>query len=321
MLECLCYRSKGVHMTETFFMGIDIGGTKTSVSLGDAGGTILNKTQFATKKDPNSVLSDCFASIEGLLHDIDRKKVKAIGISCGGPLDSKEGIIQSPPNLPLWDDIPVVSLIRQRINIPTYLENDANACALAEWLWGSAKGCKSMIFLTFGTGLGAGLILDGRLYRGTGGLAGEIGHWRMKDDGPLCYGKKGSWEGFSSGSGISLLYKEKTDRDLSAKDVCILAEKGDVTALSVIEESARVLGQGLALLIDLLNPQCIVIGSIFTRSEALFRDVMEEEINKEALPLTARMCKVYHSTLGEDLGDMAALGIAMDRYAQKREQK
>lgn len=304
-------------MTDVLFIGVDIGGTKTSVSLGNEEGKILNKVQFATKKDPQEVLSECYTTIDQLLLNVDKQKVKALGISCGGPLDSKEGIIQSPPNLPLWDDIPVVRLFQQRTNIPTYLENDANACALAEWLWGSGKGCDSMIFLTFGTGLGAGLILDGCLYRGSLGLAGEIGHLRMKDDGPLCYGKRGSWESFCSGSGIRALYKEKTNKNLSAKDVCILAEKGDGTALSIIETSARTLGQGLALLIDLLNPQCIVIGSIFSRSEALFRGFMEEEIQKEALVQTALVCKVYSSALGEDLGDMAALGIAMNRYDHK----
>ena len=304
-------------MEEILFLGVDIGGTKISISLGNEKGQILNKIRFATKNNPQEVLSECYGTIDQLLLNVDKQKVKALGISCGGPLDSKEGIIQSPPNLPLWDDIPVVRLFQQRTNIPTYLENDANACALAEWLWGSGKGCDSMVFLTFGTGLGAGLILDRRLYRGSGGLAGEIGHWRMKDDGPLCYGKRGSWESFCSGSGIRALYKEMMNQDLSAKDVCILAEKGDETALSVIEKSARTLGQGLALLIDLLNPECIVIGSIFSRSEALFRDFMEEEIQKEALVQTALVCKVYPSALGENLGDMAALGIAMDRYERK----
>ncbi len=304
-------------MAEVLFIGVDIGGTKTSVSLGNEAGEILGKIQFATKEDPQQVLNECYISIDQLLLDVDVRKVKALGISCGGPLDSKEGIIQSPPNLPLWDDIPVVQLFQQRTNIPSSLENDANACALAEWLWGSAKGYDSMIFLTFGTGLGAGLILDGRLYRGSGLLSGEIGHWRMKDDGPLCYGKRGSWESFCSGAGIRELYREKTNSLLSAKDVCILAERGDETALSVIETSARTLGQGLALLIDLLNPQCIVIGSIFTRSEALFRGFMEEEIRKEALVQTASLCKVYPSALGDRLGDMAALGIAMDRYEHK----
>ncbi|MBI9095193.1 MAG: ROK family protein [Sphaerochaeta sp.] len=307
-------------MAGILFIGVDIGGTKTSVSLGNEEGQIINKVQFITKKEPQEVLSECYVAIDQLLFTIDKQMVKALGISCGGPLDSKEGIIQSPPNLPLWDDIPVVRLFQQHTNIPSYLENDANACALAEWLWGSAKGCDSMIFLTFGTGLGAGLILDGRLYRGSCGLAGEIGHWRMKDTGPLCYGKRGSWEGFCSGSGIRELYRAKTNINLSAKDVCLLAEKGDEPALSVIETSARALGQGLALLIDLLNPQCIVIGSIFSRSEALFRGFMEEEIQKEALVQTANVCKVYPSALGENLGDMAALGIAMDRYKQRGKQ-
>lgn len=304
-------------MKDILFIGVDIGGTKTSVSIGNEEGAILNKIQFPTQKGPQQVLSDCYLAIDELLKGFDRLRVQAIGISCGGPLDSKRGLIQSPPNLPFWDDIPVVQLFQDRTGIPAYLENDANACALAEWLWGSGKGCSSMIFLTFGTGLGAGLILDGRLYRGKGMLAGEVGHWRMKDDGPMCYGKRGSWESFCSGAGISSLYREKTRQSISAKEICLLAEEGDETALSVMTLSAKTLGQGLALLIDLLNPERIVIGSIFCRCEGLFRSIMEEEIEKEALAQSAQACKVYPSALGEFLGDMAALGIAMDRYAQK----
>lgn len=304
-------------MAEVFFIGVDIGGTTTAVSLGNEAGKILNTIQFETVQDPYAVLSTCYASIDQLMLSTDQDSVKALGISCGGPLDSKKGIIQSPPNLPLWDDIPVVQLFQQRTGIPSYLENDANACALAEWLWGSGKGCSSMIFLTFGTGLGAGLILDNQLYRGSGLLAGEIGHWRLQEDGPLCYGKRGSWESFCSGAGISALYKRITNMSISAKEVCNLAEKGEKNALAVIETSARMLGRGLALLIDLLNPQCIVIGSIFSRSEVLFRSLMEEEIQKEALGQTAKECKVFPSALGEDLGNMAALGIAMKQYELK----
>ena len=132
----------------------------------------------------------------------------AIGITCGGPLDSKKGLIMSPPNLPKWDKIPITKIIEDNFNVPVFLQNDANACALAEWRFGAGKGTNNMIFLTFGTGLGAGLILDGRLYAGTNNLAGEIGHIRLAKDGPLGYDKKGSFEGFCSGAGIARLAKK-----------------------------------------------------------------------------------------------------------------
>src|SRR5690606_15592063 len=133
----------------------------------------------------------------------------AIGISCGGPLDSRRGVILSPPNLPGWDRIPVVEVFQQAFKVPVALQNDANAGALAEWLWGAGRGSHNMIFLTFGTGMGAGLILNGQLYSGTNDLAGEVGHIRLAPDGPVGYGKAGSFEGFCSGGGIKQL---ATDR-------------------------------------------------------------------------------------------------------------
>ncbi|MDY0304764.1 MAG: ROK family protein [Sphaerochaeta sp.] len=292
-------------------IGIDIGGTKTAVSLGRDDGSIIDKIAFATEAVVEEVLSSIYSAVDELVirHGA---VISAIGISCGGPLDSKRGIIQSPPNLPAWKDIPIVELVQSRFGAPTFLENDANACALAEWYWGAGRGFESIIFLTFGTGLGAGLILDGRLYRGPSGLAGEVGHWRMAPDGPLCYYKKGSFESFASGCGISGLYEQHWGERLSAKDVCARAEAGEAKALGVINESAQMLGSGLSLLVDVLNPERIIIGSIFARSEHLFRPLMDEVMKGECLPLSLSICEVVPSALGEHLGDMAALGIARD---------
>ena len=240
-------------------IGIDIGGTKTAVSLGRDDGSIIDKIAFATEAVVEEVLSSIYSAVDELVirHGA---VISAIGISCGGPLDSKR-IIQSPPNLPAWKDIPIVELVQSRFGAPTF-RSDANACALAEWYWGAGRGFESIIFLTFGTGLGAGLILDGRLYRGPSGLAGEVGHWRMAPDGPLCYYKKGSFESFASGCGISGLYEQHWGERLSAKDVCARAEAGEAKALGVINESAQMLGSGLSLLVDVLNPERIIIGSI-----------------------------------------------------------
>ena len=174
--------------------GIDIGGTKCAVLTGD-GENIIERISFPTT-NVTDTLSAIYAAVE---------KVgcgDAIGVSCGGPLDSERGVILSPPNLPGWDNIAIVRELTQRFSVPAGLENDANACALAEWRFGAGRGSRNMIFLTFGTGMGAGLILDGRLYRGTSGMAGEIGHVRMERFGPCGYGKAGSFEGFCSGGGI-----------------------------------------------------------------------------------------------------------------------
>ena len=304
-------------MKGNLFLGVDIGGTKTSISIGHEDGSILAKRRFFTRRGVEQVLLDCQNEISLLLSSVGNPRLDAIGISCGGPLDSKKGIIQSPPNLPGWDEVPIVKWFEKTYGVPAFLENDANACALAEWYWGNGKGSSSLVFLTFGTGLGAGLILDGRLFRGACGLAGEIGHWRLSDVGPLCYGKEGSWESFCSGSGLCGLYERQTGTKMSAKEICDLAESGEAVALGVLELSARMLGRGLALLVDLLNPEKIIIGSIFSRSEELFRTHMEWELKKEALGLSFESCQVVPCGLGENLGDMAALGIAKDHVCQK----
>ena len=172
---------------------------------------IIGKRSFATGlyKSWEEVLNRIISCVKELLNENGSCRLSAAGISCGGPLDIEKGLILSPPNLPGWDKVPIVKYFQNRLGVKTSLLNDANACALAEWRYGAGKGCRNMIFLTFGTGIGAGLILNGRLYSGASGMAGEIGHIRMEKTGPLGYGKKGSLEGFCSGGGIAMLAKVK----------------------------------------------------------------------------------------------------------------
>ncbi|MDR2618886.1 MAG: ROK family protein [Treponema sp.] len=297
--------------TEKIVIGIDIGGTKTAVSAGNESGKILEKKAFPTDRNLKAALDNIFKEAEVLAGKYGGRTA-ALGVSCGGPLDSGKGVIQSPPNLPGWDDVPIIEMLTKRFSLPAFIENDANACALAEWYYGAGRGCQNMIFLTFGTGLGAGLILDGRLYRGANGLAGEAGHIRMSDNGPLGYGKRGSLEGWCSGGGLSGAWQDMYGEAISGGEVCIRAEKGDPKALKIIEQSAVMLGRGLALLIDIINPERIVIGSIFVRSEALFRGIAEKVIHEEALPLSAGVCTLHPAELGESLGDTAALCVAVN---------
>jgi len=320
-------------------IGIDIGGTKCSVIIGHADEErniqIIARDTVATKSypDPYLMISRLQAIAEELLKQAgwDIKTVKATGISCGGPLDNIKGIVQSPPNLPGWDNIPIVKLFEKRFGIPAYVENDANACALAEWLLGAGRGTSNMIFLTFGTGMGGGLILNGRLYSGTNNLAGEVGHIRLDKTGPVGYGKAGSFEGFCSGGGIAQLAKsvikeylynnkkvdfcpsEEMIEEIDTRTVALAARDGDPIALEIIKTAAEYLGQGLAILIDILNPECIVIGSIFTRNEDLFRPHIERILQQEALAPALEVCKIKPAELGESIGDYASLCVALYR--------
>ena len=314
------------------FCGIDIGGTKCAVSLGqmkdDGDFEILEKEKFATLS-PYETL-DKFAEI--LQRLLNGRNLNAIGISCGGPLDSKTGVIMSPPTLPGWDNIPAVDFFKERFGVPTIIQNDANACCYAEYKFGAGKGYNNVIFLTFGTGLGAGLILDGRLYSGTNDNAGECGHIRLSEDGPVGYGKAGSFEGFCSGGGIASLGRTMTldkinkgekvafcptldDLDsINAKVIADYADAGDEFAKSIYAVSGRHLGMGLSVLIDILNPEVIIIGSIFSRSRNLLWEECKKVIDKEALPGAASVCKVVTSGLGEKIGDYAALSLAVKAF-------
>ena len=311
-------------------IGVDIGGTKCAVVLGDENGNIIDKIKFPT--------SDVNTTIEKIEHAIsDFEEYAAIGISCGGPLDAERGIIQSPPNLLGWDNIMIKNMLEKKFSVPVFLQNDADACALAEWKFGAGRGCKNMIFLTFGTGMGAGLILTGQLSSGTSGCAGEVGHIRLEDYGPVGYGKAGSFEGFCSGGGIAQYAAAKaraimqTGQKVSycksscelslitAKSVAEKADQGFEDAICVYKECGKMLGRGLAILIDLLNPERIVIGSIFTRSEKLLRDEMQKVIDKECLKSTAEICKIVPASLGESIGDVAAVAVAVNRMSSLAE--
>lgn len=313
-----------------YILGFDIGGTKCAVitaHYSENGIKLLKKEVFPTDHTVHA-----YEMIDRLIEAADRlleHQPDKIGISCGGPLDSEKGVILSPPNLPRWDHIEIKSYLEAHYGVEAHLQNDANACALAEWKFGAGIGCDNMIFMTFGTGLGAGLILNGKLYEGTNGNAGEVGHIRLAEEGPKGYGKNGSFEGFCSGGGIAqlgyaealksieageypLYFKEgMSEKDITARSIAAAAEQGDRTALEVYRISGAYLGRGLSILIDLLNPQKIVIGSIFARSGQLLIESMKKEINKEALPFSADCCQIESARLGESLGDYAAIATAL----------
>jgi len=313
------------------YLGLDIGGTKCSLVVGDASFSVLRKVGFETNTERGwrSILSEFTSHIRTLLGEYKHCKLKRIGISCGGPLDSKKGIICSPPNLPGWDNVPITKILSDEFGVETALQNDANACALAEWLMGAGKGTSNMIFLTFGTGMGAGLILNGRLYSGTNDLGGEVGHIRLAKSGPVGFGKAGSFEGFCSGGGIAQLAKsivtEKLNnkvvvdfcpslekvKDIDAKMVALAASAGDLVANEIIGISAEYLGQALSTLIDILNPESIVIGSIYARNEMLFKPLIEKVLQQEAIPASLEVCRIMPAGLGDSIGDFAALCVAI----------
>jgi len=238
------------------------------------------------------------------------------GISCGGPADWEHGVLREPPNLPGWLDVPVRDDVSDMTGIPCRMEHDGRAGALAEHRFGAGKGYSSLVFLTFGTGIGAGIILDGRIWRGAAGTAGEVGHVRLAERGPVAYSKEGSVEAFASGTGISRLaalrFPERFPQDTEARDVIALEAQGDEDAHSVLGESSRRMGQTLAMLADILNPQIIVLGSLASRLPSWYLETARQVLQQEALPANSESCDVVCSGLGDRLQDLASLVAATD---------
>ncbi|WP_141825815.1 ROK family protein [Clostridium sp. KNHs216] len=314
-------------------IGIDIGGTKCAVNLGELshnGAEVLHKCEVrkTAAYSPAEMLKALAQDVRSCVEKGNGQKIEGIGISCGGPLDSRTGTILSPPNLPGWDKIRVTEYFQRETGIPAWLCNDANACALAEWKLGAGKGTSSMIFITFGTGLGAGLILDNRLYAGACDMAGEIGHIRLSDYGPAGYGKMGSFEGFCSGGGIAQLARSMIREELqagrkpelcgspeeleriTAAQVGTAAKDGDPLARKILKRVGLQLGKGLSVLMDILNPECIVIGSIFVRNYDEIWPYAQEVIERETLPAVRGACRILPSRLSESVGDIAGLVVA-----------
>ena len=313
--------------------GIDIGGTKCAISfaqLMDGEITFLDKVRWETDvRSFDNTLNAFITNIENKLSEHADWELAAIGISCGGPLDPEKGLILAPPNLPYWDGVDIYTPLTEKFGVPVAMRNDADACALAEWKLGAGKGARNMIFLTFGTGIGAGLILNGALYSGSSFMAGEVGHMRLENDGPYGYGKYGSFEGFCSGGGIANLGRMKAKEAIAAgnppafaadescldkittKDIADAMAQGDELAKEIFDTVGSYLGRGISILVDVLNPEVIVIGSIYVRQQQALDPCMYAKLAEEALPISRKACRIVPAGLGEKIGDYAAVTVGM----------
>lgn len=297
-------------MEKKILYSISIGGTKCALAVWrEESGKyqLLSKDTFATLgRDENAVLADFFALMDG-----KADKPDAIGVICGGPLDEKQGVILAPPNLNGWERVEIADIFSRRYGVPTRLLNDANAGALAEHRFGAGQGKSNVVFLTFGTGLGAGVIVDGKLYCGTNSMAGEIGHVRLSADGGVGYGKIGSCEGFCSGGGMAQTAKRVTGKDYTAKEVSEYAEKGESWAEEVFRITGEKLGETLAIVTDLFNPEMIIIGGIYARCRERLDKYALPVYERESLERSREVCQIVPIALGENLDEYASLACAV----------
>ena len=301
-------------------IGLDIGGSKCAVVKATDAGVIERIIRFPTTTTAAATQAQLWQAVA----DLGPGPAPVFGVSCGGPLDSATGMILSPPNLPGWDRVAITAELERRFGGRAFLMNDANAGALAEWRFGAGRGARNLVFLTYGTGMGAGVICDGRLYEGANGNSGEIGHVRLSDSGPVGYNKSGSFEGWCSGGGIGRLAQAEARKhngkvafnpgrieDITARHVAEAATAGDQLARDLLAESGRRLGMALAIIIDVLNPEIIVLGSVYSRAQRWLEPHMRPVLEAEALPGSLAVCRVMPTALGEEIGTWAAIAIAV----------
>ena len=311
-------------------LGFDIGGSKCGVCLGKESGEVVDRAEIPTdaSEAPDSSVRILVDAGRVLLkqHDLRPDKLIGIGVSCGGPLDTESGVILRPPNLPLWEEVPIRSMLESAFpGPPVTVENDANATALAEWKFGAGKGARNMVFVTMGTGIGAGIILDGQLFRGTNGMAGEIGHQTIKIDGPRCgCGKRGCLEALASGPAIarlaqeSLLYGrghkllDKANgrlKDITARHVIEAAKDGDPFSRGILQEAGEYMGIGLANVIQILNPERIILGTIAVHAGELILEPIRKSVEEYAWERSRSVCEILPAGLGDRAQDVAAIAL------------
>ena len=300
----------------TLLLGLDIGGTKSAAVVGTPDGVVLARASAPTPPGhwQEGVALLCTLARDACrMYGADVSDMAALGVSCGGPLDSTTGTVYAPPNLPGWGAVPLRALLEAEFGLPARVENDANATALAEHRWGAGQGSRDMAFLTLGTGIGAGLILDGQLYRGRRDLAGEIGHAVVLPGGPLCLcGKRGCLEALSSGTAIGRRGREVYgDEFVTAHEVCARARAGEAPAQEIIAEAALYLGIGLANLLHTLNLERIVLGTLAVHAGDLLLEPIRAAVRENCWPRLCDDVSILPAALGDAAQDKAALAVAL----------
>jgi glucokinase len=308
-------------------LAIDIGGTKLAAGIVDTEGRILARGEVPTlaAEGLEPVLGRIVGLGRGLLSrpEVADVSVHRVGVGCAGPVDLKAGIVFNPPNLPGWFRVPLIDHLQQALALPAVLENDANAAALGEFHYGAGRGAQTIVYLTVSTGIGGGIILNGKVWHGLQDAAGEVGHMTVCPDGPLCgCGNRGCLEAMASGTSIARRAREAVAAGrqtglseipaLTSVDVVRLAQAGDVVAREVWDSAVTYLGIGVAAVITILAPERIVIGGGVTRAgDFLFKPVREEVLRRVKL-VPVESVPIVPAALGPDVGILGAAAVALD---------
>lgn len=314
-------------------LGIDIGGTKTSVCVGDERGEIRVSRRIPTGTPDGP--ERCIARIVDLARSVlaeaslDAAQIEAVGVSSPGPVSLRQRIMLEPPNMRGWVNVPLVKMFSEAFHRPVFMNNDANACALAEYLFGSHRGAANLVYLTMSTGLGAGFVVDGKVIQGANDLAGEVGHHVLDISGPPCpCGQRGCWEIFCGGMNVANRLRERIaeqgirtailDRaggdpaKVDFKAFTDAVRAGDAFAREAWDEYIERLAQGVGTVIQFMNPEVILMGTIAIHAGDLIFPPLHQLLPKYAWRYGRDACVIAASALGSRIGDLSALALAVD---------
>ncbi len=311
-------------------LGIDIGGTKTAVSLGDETGAIRHSKRMPTLREVEPYRAALIALCRDVVKEggLTLSDVRAAGIAAPGPLSVPLGLLLAPPNNPGFTDMPIVQMVQDGLGVPVHFNNDANAAALAEWYFGTYRGTPNLIYLTFSTGMGGGVIVNGRLLQGNADGAGEFGHMVVDVNGPPAeFGMRGTWESYVGGRAVA----ERTQARIRAERIqTLIVEKaggkieaigmraitdayraGDAFAREVWEEVLERLAQGLGIVIMAFNPDVILLGTMAIREGDIVMPELEKRLPRYCWSTSREGCRIVPSSLGDRIGEMAGLAVAV----------
>lgn len=296
-----------------YVIGVDVGGTNIKLGLVDDRLQVADRTKFATQNfasEPKSLINEIAKQISSLIerNEVSKRNIDGIGIGLPGIVDSSTGIVRFLPNISGWKDIPLKKILEKKLGISVFLENDVNLIALGEWKFGAGRKVENMVCMTLGTGVGGGLILNGSLYRGYSFSAGELGHIPINEEGPVCgCGSYGCLESYVGNKRLVLRAQQMTKKqDVSLEDMYALAKRGDKTALKFWEEAATHIGNGLVGVVNMLNPQRIVIGGGVSHNHEFLFKTINAVIQRRAMKVPASMVKIVRAQLGNDAGILGA---------------
>ncbi len=307
-------------------IGIDLGGTKILGVLADEKGVVLAETKEATPKTSEEIIRTLVGIIDKLLSCAgEKEKVLSIGLAVAGQINFKEGKVVSSPNLSL-KEIPLSRIIQERFSMKVFVDHDANAAALGEKYFGIAKGIDDFICLTLGTGIGGGIVARGKIYRGSQGYAGEVGHMVLDINGPPCFcGNRGCFEVLASGKAVARLAKEKINEqslifklaggnsaNITGEMVTEAALREDKLAMDILKDIGKIIGTGIANLINLFNPQMVILTGGMAQAGELILAPAKEEARARTIPASFKKVEIVLGALGEKSGALGACALVLE---------